>query len=162
MVNVYTSCKLLKKDFPNLKIIHSNDRFFIAEENGRDGFDQIDYKIMQEIDNITFIDGIRSTKTAQSKFGLINVFDLSTGCKTAINLHHAIREKKPVAIDITECGANAAEVCFELVENTGIPVLLQHSELLSISEEFEFRINGKIDTDDISVLMDYALVGDEE
>lgn len=142
MVRVYISYDVLYKDNPSAEIVKSNDLYFLQEEDGKTGFDDTDFRLMKEIDNISFIDGIESTNTAMSKFGMINMFELSTGCKTAINLHHAIRDKKNVVVDITECGKHAVELCFDLADNTGVPVVLQHVFLIGGEDRHEFIVNG--------------------
>lgn len=160
MITVYTNYKKLERDYPGLRIIIDNDGFFEEEENGETGIDDIDFDIMAAIDNVVFSNNIKSTQNAKSPFGPVKLFDLSTGCKTAINLHHAIRDNKKVIIDITGCGENAVYECFKLANNTGKILLLQHGYITNIpSDEFEFLINGEIQTTDINILSDYAAEG---
>ena len=159
MVNVYTSYAKVKRDYPGLTLVDDNDVFFDEEENGETGIDDVDFGLMKTIDNITFCQDLKSTQNTKSPFGPVKMFDLSTGCKTAINLHHSIRDKKQVVISITECGENAVYECFKLADNTDTVLLLQHGYISSIPNSFEFLINGEFKTTDIDKLSDYAAEG---
>lgn len=167
MVNVYTSYKKLVNDYSNVKIVTDNDRFFIEEEPMTSGIDAEDFKLMQYIDGISFYNGDKSIDNTVSMFGPVKLQNLSTGCKTAINLRHIIRGNKQVILDITQCGANAVLACFMILNksNYRFPVLLQHcylSELLDrfIEHRFIYFINGEVETDDIFTLMSLACRGD--
>lgn len=159
MVRIYTKYNELKK-YKGLRVIMDNDTFFEEEENGETGIDDTDYALMKKIDNVTFLNDIKSPKNTKSPFGLVRLFELSTGCKTAININHAIRDRKQVIISITECGENAVYECFKLADDKNITLLLQHGFILGIPNEFEFLINNEVTTTDINELSDYALRGD--
>lgn len=157
MVLVYTKYDKLKRDYPNLRVIDDNDSFFEEEENGKTGIDDIDFQVMHKIDGIKFIDNIKDPEHTESKFGVVSLFDMSTGCKTAINLHHAIRDKKKVAVDITECGENAIYECFKIANKSQVPLILQHGYIYNLPDGiFKFLINGELETSDIDILSDYG------
>lgn len=160
MIKIYTSYNKLKCDYPDIRIIDDNDSFFEEEEDGETGIDSIDFALMKAIDRVIFNESVESVDYAKSPFGPVKVFDLSTGCKTAINLHHAIRQKKKIIISLTECGENAVLECFKLANNEEVILLLQHGYIIGIKEKFEFLINGEIRTTDIDELSDYAAMGD--
>ena len=87
-----------------------------------------------------------------SRFGPLKISELSTGCKTAINLYKSMKHKKKVIISLIECGNNAILECFKLIKDKGVPVLLEHNDFY-FDDNFIYNINGVKTSDKISTLI---------
>lgn len=153
MILIYTDYEMLRHDHPTFTHVLDNNSYFEAEVNPSTDIDLVDFELMSKIDGIKFYGDVKSVDNALSVFGPVRVTDLSTGCKTAINLHHAIRDNMDTVIDLTSCGYNAIEECFKLADDTGKIVSLQHSQLQKITGSYTFCVNGKVT---VSTIMELA------
>ena len=122
MVKLYTNMKYVTGD-----LITDNEAFFdrfISAKN----IDIEDRKYLKQIDGATIIDAELGTIT--TPFGASILENISTGAKTVMNLLYLQKNNKPVTLDITECGANALDAIFSLMDNYNgaVKVLLCHAE----------------------------------
>ena len=85
-------------------------------------------RYMKEIDNAEIID--EALGTIQTPFGVTSLENLSTGCKTVLNLNFLLSTGMASSIDLTECGTNALDAIFETLENHDnlIKAILGHAE----------------------------------
>lgn len=141
MIILYSNAEKMKLDFPDYMYLMTCQDYFIAKIDP-DKFDDTDYEIIKTIDNIKFMCGEPSIYNMKSMFGPVSYDNLSTGCKCALTLRHIIKSKKKIALDLIECGGNALSVCFEAVNNTGVPVVIDSMSLRDANFNYEFKING--------------------
>jgi hypothetical protein len=99
--HIYTNKDLLSEQ----ELIEFNDAYFnVITYN--DGFTEPDKRIMEKIDNAQIID----INKIETPYGIGAITNLSTGCKTLINILHNSNK----VINISECGENAVNLISEL------------------------------------------------
>ena len=114
------------------------------------GFGGLYYKVEEALSNIdkaVVID--KETCKIETPFGVCDISEISTGCKTVLNylwvISHRNEFKNIRAISATESGANAIEVLFEYIEDIGddtMSVILEHRDELGVCKNREYLING--------------------
>lgn len=143
MINICTSKDKLSKD----SIIIDNESFF---RNWTVGgcFCQLQKDVMSKIDNAVMIDD--NLRKIQTPYGITGVNDLSTGCKTVLNylyLHdHGDKFKDVYVINAIECGKNALDVLFDVMESQNelrIVILLEHSDGVASCKKRDYCINNE-------------------
>lgn len=137
MISVYTNLPENDKDY-----VKYNDVFFDANTIGMK-FSQKSLDAMKNIDNAVMIEG-RKIKTP---FGYGNLWNLSTGCKTVIN----ILENPDLLFYTDECGTNAIE---ELFKHDNIKLLRTYGCTPKVRDDQEFCFN---DTDVVRGQKGFAL-----
>lgn len=152
MINVYTSRKLLGSK----AIIDEVDDFFNARVSSKQ-FEEYDETVMREIDNAKVID--YETGEIKTAFGLTNINNLSSGCKTVLVYLYMKRHPdkyKDCVINVTGCGYNALESLFEQIDrldDSSTILLLLHTDGLRNCSKRKFLINGKHEVDEISEIV---------
>ncbi len=141
MIDLYNSSKY----FSGIEIIVNMESFFknniSASQLSQDSLD-----VMKQIDNAILLD--KGLGTIQTPFGICNINDLSTGCKTVISAIFINEHKDKFislrAIDATEAGPNAIELLFEYIERTNmnISVVVEHDDIFTCKDRL-YRINGE-------------------
>ena len=86
-------------------------------------------KYIKEIDNAVIVD--YKLMQAKSEKGVYSVKDFSTGLKTILNVVYLLRKKDTTSIIVnaTECGDNAINTLFEIVNNSRIGLYITHDIL---------------------------------
>lgn len=141
MINIITK----SPENTDCKVISDIESFFLRRVFARD-YTDIDLDVMRRIDGAELIDKNRGTIT--TKLATTSINFLSTGCKTVLvylYIQRNIEQHSDVIIDITECGANALEVLFDVAtrfENNKITFLLRHANGLYKVSDREYRVNG--------------------
>lgn len=111
--------------------ILKNDLYFNLY-TGNQPLTQEDKEIIKKIDNAEVTDGIH----IQTKYGLGTIRNLSSGCKTYLNV---IKNPDKI-ISAEECGGNVLSLLFEL---DGIQLYMNHPERFKISDDTVINFNGK-------------------
>ena len=130
MIKLYTSFNYFNKD----NILYDNEAFFK---------EMIESK---EIDKAKVIN-TRLNKI-ETPYGACSLKDISTGCKTAINIMFIMKHKEDFsrleAINITECGVNALEYVFRLIDKNDydINLVLEHEDDIWECSKRDYLING--------------------
>lgn len=124
MIDIYTN-KINSKDW-----ILQNDLYF----NLNTGNEEMSQK---EIDLIWQIDEAKLTpdKHIETKYGLGTIRNLSSGCKTLINI---VKHPDKV-VNVEECGPNVLRIIFTM-EN--IKIYMSRPTLLDIPDNAKIRFNN--------------------
>ena len=124
MIDIYTN-KINSKDW-----ILQNDLYF----NLNTGNEEMSQK---EIDLIWQIDEAKLTpdKHIETKYGLGTIRNLSSGCKTLINI---VKHPDKV-VNVEECGPNVLRIIFAM-EN--IKIYMSRPTLLDIPDNAKIRFNN--------------------
>lgn len=152
MINVYTDRKLLE----NRVILDEVDDFFNAKVSSKQ-FEEYDEAVMREIDNAKVLD--YETGEIKTAFGLTNINNLSTGCKTVLVYLYMKRHPEKYGdcvLNVTGCGYNALESLFEQMDRLGDSdtiLLLLHTDSLWECTNRKFLINGKHEVDEIGKIV---------
>lgn len=150
MIEIYNKKELLP---PGRKLIVNNETVFPGLVNIRE-FTEDDYAVIKLIDNAELID--ENTGSIQTPFGITEIGELSSGCKTVLNYlgitRHLDYWENPPMLDISECGANALDVLFDIVEKhpSGVLFFLRHTDKLFKCKTREFLFNGKMKGDELN------------
>lgn len=82
-------------------------------------------------------------------FGITDIKYLSTGCKTVLcYLYLKKNDVEDIVIDVTECGYNALDVLFDVVdrlEDNDSVFILRHKQGLTKCKNRNYSVNGHID-----------------
>lgn len=123
MIDIYT----VKKDDPDWII--KNDLFFNLN-TGNEELSERDTEIIKEIDDAE----LKDDKRIQTKYGLGTIRNLSSGCKTLLNI---IKHPEKV-VCVEECGPNVLKYIFSM---DNIKIYMSRPTLTDISEDTQFRFN---------------------
>lgn len=113
-IKVYTDKSLIDQT----KYEEGNSVYFDYKYKIKD-MTELDKEIMGKIDKATYI----GKGGIETPYGITNIYDLSSGTKTVLN----IVNNPDRIFDATDCGENALEVLFELIDGTDIKIILRHS-----------------------------------
>lgn len=146
MINLYVDMQNATKT--GKRIIEINDIEF-EERVSKDNITELDKQFMCQIDKVSETNG----DFILTPFGATDLYHLSTGCKTIININHILNQigytDYPI-VDITECGENVIELIFNLIDNTTIEVILMHSFIVSLVDKgYVFNVIGEKVVDSI-------------
>ena len=132
MVKIYTDKKFLTKP-----IMETNDAYFDEYVKLSD-IQEAGKLYMWSIDEAEILDA--QFGSVVTPFGATVKERLSTGLKTVLNLLYMIKNEEQYALDITECGPNALDAIFDILEKTDnkIQVYLWHGEVAKCKE-----VNGR-------------------
>ncbi|GFI11127.1 hypothetical protein IMSAGC007_03600 [Lachnospiraceae bacterium] len=140
MIRLFTSTNYFKPE----EIIIDNESFF--DNIDIDALSQKSIDVMEQIDKAKLLD--LNTGKIETPFGIAGVTDLSTGCKTVINTIYIYENPNAFptvkAINATECGSNALEVLFDVLEsnNINLSIVLEHEDDLYKCKEREYLVNN--------------------
>ncbi len=123
MIDIYT----VKKNDPDWII--KNDLFFNLN-TGNEELSERDTEIIKEIDDAE----LKDDKRIQTKYGLGTIRNLSSGCKTLLNI---IKHPEKV-VCVEECGPNVLKYIFSM---DNIKIYMSRPTLTDISEDTQFRFN---------------------
>lgn len=140
MIRLYTSLNFFKPD----EILLDNEAFFKNNIGASDISDK-GLKAMKLLDGAILLD--KNTGKIQTPFGICSIYDLSTGCKTLLNVIYLIEYNKypqVKAINCTECGWNALEQIFELLDETNaFGIIIEHDNELYNCSDRDYLVNDK-------------------
>lgn len=149
MINIVTSKTKLEEEY--LYQFYDCEEFFKAKIHSKD-FNEDDLEAMRIIDGAILID--KNMGTIKTDFGVTVIDNLSTGCKVVLTYLYIQRHRddydNKVLLDVTECGANALDVLFDLMEKYGdldIVLLLEHSNYLFKCKKHNYLVDGKRKTE---------------
>ncbi len=123
MIDIYT----VKKDDPDW--IMKNDLFFNLY-TGNEELSEKDAEIIKEIDEAE----LKAEKRIQTKYGLGTIRNLSSGCKTLLNI---IKHPEKI-VCVEECGPNVLKHIFAM---DNIKIYMSRPTLTDIPEKTQFRFN---------------------
>lgn len=141
MIKLYTAFNYFNKD----NILYDNEAFFKEMIESKD-LENDELDLLWEIDKAKVIN-TRLNKI-ETPYGACSLKDISTGCKTAINIMFIMKHKEDFsrleAINITECGVNALEYIFRLIDKNDydINLVLEHEDAIWECSKRSYLING--------------------
>lgn len=144
MVNIITNKEKVKH-----KYINDNESFFKCFVRVNEIEEAV--QIIKSIDNAELLD--ENTGLIKTPFGLTSVDNLSTGCKTALNVAF-IKKHSEFGVNtfnITECGYNALEVIFSMNDIDNLLFYLGHSDSLFKCADREYCVDGVVSTNLLGV-----------
>lgn len=124
MIEIYTE-KKNSKDW-----IIQNDLYFNLN-TGNEEMTEKDINIIRKADNAI----LTPDKHIQTKFGLGTIRNLSSGCKTLLNI---IKHSDKV-VCVEECGPNVLKIIFEM---DNIKIYMSRQSFVYISDNTKIRFNG--------------------
>lgn len=125
MIYVYTN----KKDSADW--IMQNDLFFNLY-TGNEVFTEEDAEIIWQIDQAK----VMPDKRIETKYGLGTIRNLSTGCKTILN----VKKNPGKVVNSDECGANVLDILFAMDD---IRLYMSRPERINIEDHKTICFNGK-------------------
>ena len=125
MIYLYTN----KQNSENW-ILH-NDWFFNLYTANQD-FSEEDAELIWQIDQARLV----ADKHIETKYGLGTVRNLSTGCKTILN----VRKNPEKVVNADECGKNVLEQLFAM---DSVRLYMSRPERMKIAEDKEICFNNK-------------------
>jgi hypothetical protein len=93
-------------------------------EFGKVGISTLTKRDLDLIDRIDSAKLDGNEKKFLTPFGIAGIEHLSTGCKTALN----ILRNRGRAVNCTECGNNALQHIFDIIGESGAPIVLSHCD----------------------------------
>ena len=143
MIHLYRSN--INKYFSEDEIIIDNESFFndLISANYLDKDSEI---AMLKIDNAILLDKL--TEKIQTSYGICSIDDLSTGCKTYINIIFISKRESEYkalkALSLNECGRNVLDEIFDYVGEHDIKMkfILQHDDDTFDCREHDYLIDG--------------------
>lgn len=148
MIKIYTRCDYFKDS----EILYDNDSFFNLNVNIKAN-DKLANEVLMKIDRAKLLD--ERLGTVITPYGACSINDLSSGCKTIINCLYLHNNKDKYsnikAINVTQCGWNALEELFKVMEENGIDInlCLEHTNLTFKCNKRDYLINGKEVVDEL-------------
>ena len=124
MIYIYTN----KQDSENW--ILQNDWYFNLYTSN-ENFSKENEKIIWLIDHAKLI----SNKRIETKYGLGTVRNLSSGCKTLLN----VMKNPDKVVNADECGKNVLDILFK---RDGIRLYMSRPERIDIADDVEIRFNN--------------------
>ena len=123
MIDIYTE----KKDSKDWII--QNDLFFNLH-TGNEEMSEKDKKMIKQIDGAIFT----SDKHIETQYGLGTIRNLSSGCKTLLNI---VKHPEKV-VCVEECGPNVLKIIFAM---DNIKIYMSRPTLADIPDAAEIRFN---------------------
>lgn len=126
MIDIYTE-KKESKDW-----IFQNDLYFNLN-TGNEEMSENEIKLIQQVDEAK----LAQDKHIETKYGLSTIRNLSSGCKTLLNI---VKHSDKV-VCVEECGPNVLKIIFAM---DNIKIYMSRPTLVDISDDTKIRFN---DTD---------------
>lgn len=123
MINIYTE-KNDSKDW-----ILKNDLYFNLNTSNEEMTDN-DNKLIQKVDEAR----LTPDKHIETKYGLGTIRNLSSGCKTLLNI---VKHPDKV-VCVEECGPNVLEIIFKM---DNIKIYMSRSTLVNIPKDMKMKFN---------------------
>lgn len=123
MINIYTE-KDDSKDW-----ILKNDLYFNLNTSNEEMTDN-DKKLIQKVDEAR----LTPDKHIETKYGLGTIRNLSSGCKTLLNI---VKHPDKV-ICVEECGPNVLEIIFKM---DNIKIYMSRPTLVNIPKDMKMKFN---------------------
>ena len=123
MIDIYTE-KKNSKDW-----ILKNDLYFNLNTSNEE-MTKKDAEIMKQIDNAV----LTLDKHIQTSYGLGTIRNLSTGCKTLLNI---VKHPDKV-VNVEECGPNVLKIIFTM---DNIKIYMSRPSLFDIPDDVQIRFN---------------------
>lgn len=144
-IYLYTKKEYLKSIHP---CIYSNNEAFIKVKQDK-GF------LLRQRDAIYKIDKAKivnlSLLKVETSFGIASIDELSTGCKTLLNILFMVEQSQKGIVNIDECGDNVLDAVFDAAAGTGISLYISHATD-KIDTSRKFILNGEELKDDMDFL----------
>lgn len=125
MIDIYTE----KKESPNW--ILKNDLYFNLHTSNEDMTGE-DKKLIYQADNAV----LTPDKHIETKYGLGTIRNLSSGCKTLLNI---VKHPDKV-VCVEECGPNVLKLIFQM---DNIKIYMSRPSFVEIPAKAELRFNDK-------------------
>ena len=125
MIDIYTE----KKESPNW--ILKNDLYFNLHTSNEDMTGE-DRKLIHQSDNAV----LTPDKHIETKYGLGTIRNLSSGCKTLLNI---VKHPDKV-VCVEECGPNVLKLIFQM---NNIKIYMSRPSFVEIPAKVELRFNDK-------------------
>lgn len=123
MIDIYTE----KKDLKDW--IFQNDLYFNLN-TGNEEMTENDRKLILQVDEAK----LTSDKRIETKYGLGTIRNLSSGCKTLLNI---IKHPDKV-VCVEECGPNVLKIIFTM---DNVKIYMSRPTLTEIPDDVEIRFN---------------------
>ena len=123
MIDIYTN-KIDSKDW-----ILQNDLYFNLN-TGNEEMSQKEIDLIQQVDNAK----LTPDKHIETKYGLGTIRNLSSGCKTLLNI---VKHPDKV-VCVEECGPNVLKIIFAM---NNIRIYMSRPTLTEIPDDAEIRFN---------------------
>ena len=123
MIDIYTD-KKESKDW-----ILQNDLYFNLN-TGNEEMSQNEINLIQQVDEAR----LTTDKHIETKYGLGTIRNLSSGCKTLLNI---VKHPDKV-VNVEECGPNVLEIIFTL---DNIKIYMSRPTLFDIPDDVQIRFN---------------------
>lgn len=152
MINVIKSLDYLEESSSHYYKIMDCEAFFLGRVTYKEFSDE-DLAVLREIDKADMLD--ISTGAIKTKYGVTNVDNLSTGCKTVLVYLYTRKHldedafRNGILLNVTECGGNALRVLFDLAdkhEDDTTIFLLSHNDGVGLCDGHKYLINNKIES----------------
>lgn len=124
MIEIYTE-KKNSKDW-----ILQNDLYFNLN-TGNEEMTEEDINIIRQADNAI----LTPDKHIQTKYGLGTIRNLSSGCKTLLN----IMKHPDKVVCVEECGPNILKMIFKM---DNIKIYMSRPSFMDVSNDAKIRFNG--------------------
>ena len=124
MIEIYTE-KKNSKDW-----IIQNDLYFNLN-TGNEEMTEEDINIIRQADNAI----LTPDKHIQTKYGLGTIRNLSSGCKTLLN----IMKHPDKVVCVEECGPNVLKIIFEM---DNIKIYMSRPSFVDVSDNTKIRFNN--------------------
>ena len=124
MIEIYTE-KKNSKDW-----IIQNDLYFNLN-TGNEEMTEEDINIIRQADNAI----LTPDKHIQTKYGLGTIRNLSSGCKTLLN----IMKHPDKVVCVEECGPNILKMIFKM---DNIKIYMSRPSFMDVSNDAKIRVNG--------------------
>ena len=125
MIDIYTE----KKESPNW--ILKNDLYFNLHTSNEDMTGE-DRKLIHQADNAV----LTPDKHIETKYGIGTIRNLSSGCKTLLNI---VKHPDKV-VCVEECGPNVLKLIFQM---NNIKIYMSRPSFVEIPAKVELRFNDK-------------------
>ena len=125
MIDIYIE----KKDSKDW--IFQNDLYFNLNTSNEE-MSQNEINLIQQVDEAK----LTSDKHIETKYGLATIRNLSSGCKTLLNI---VKHPDKV-ISVEECGPNVLKIIFKM---DNIKIYMSRPTLVDIPDDAKIRFNDK-------------------
>lgn len=151
MIKLYTSLDYFNKN----NVLYDNESFFKEMISSKELTDD-ELDVLWKIDKAKVVNA--KLNKIETPYGICSLSDISTGCKTAINVMFIMKHREQFnrleAINATECGVNALESIFQVIDkyNYDINIVVEHDDDIWECGKRDYLINGNRHINDLLYL----------